>query len=259
MKRKLFLIIILVLAFTSGCVFHKLFSKRAKSILPNFPSVVFDTIKADTVFRDAAGNFHFGFTKPKPVQKNKLPVKMEEYTDSLAEALNIKPTQIIQVESSAIEIKLDSIGFLKKQIDSLKRIVYYFKNKSVNLVVHSGNPEDSSDNGSFDLKINTNLNYVDYYTKKNFFYRTYHQDISSTDSFISISGNRIFSLVKRVPNYGFRAGIKLNYNFGNNYISPGLYFRADANRLSLTGNAFYNIRTNKPSFSGSLGYDFLKF
>jgi hypothetical protein len=258
-------VVLLVGMFFSGFFYAK--AKYKPHILPALPQTIPTSmqVKPTSIYKDSAGYSHFVYNPSQiTVTKKEAIRQLSPFIDSVAAALNVKSKQI---ESSAIietVAKADSVPFYKKQVDSLKRLVFFYKDKNLKLTVRTGNPTDTLDTGNFDFSYDADLKINQYWKRKkvlglNIGSKQHFTDISSNDPRATIGSLKTFTIKQNLPSVGFRMGAQVNYNFATNTFSPGIGFRFDANRFSLNGIYYYNTQHNDWRPVLSLRYDVIQF
>jgi hypothetical protein len=224
-------------------------------------------LKPIGVYKDTQGAMHYVYPSDKnKFTKNELkesPVILP-YLDSVAKALDIKTKQIESTTNINTHTEADSIPFLKKQIDSLKRLVFYYSDKQLKLTVRPGSTTDTLDKGSFDFAYDADLKINQYFKRKKFLglnigSKQHYTDISSNDPRTTIGGLSTLSVKQNMPSVGFRFQAVTSYSFLTQSLSPGVGFRFDLSRFSLNGIYYYNTKEEQWRPVLSLRYDIIQF
>ena len=267
MKRTTLIIaaILLIAVFFTGFFLAKeKYKPKGVTLLPQtMPAST--ALKPIAVYKDSAGNAHYIYNSVANVVTKKEAIKqLSPFIDSVAAALNVKSKQIETSTTIETQTKADSIPFYKKQVDSLKRLVFFYADKNLKLTVRPGNPTDSLDKGSFDFAYDADLKINQYWKRKkllglNIGSKQHFTDISSNDPRTTIGGLKTITVKQNLPAVGFRMGAQVNYNFSTNTFSPGIGFRFDANRFSLNGIYYYNTQLKQWRPVASIRYDIIQF
>lgn len=270
MKRDITIIIAfifcLLLAYFLGAHFAKKPSVTKYELPKQMPEET-QAVKVKT-YQDSAGKNHVVFvTVPEmtKAQALKQTSSLVPYIDSVAMALNIKNKQLESSSTITSTVSADSIKFLKVQVDSLKRLVYYYSDKYLKLTVRTGSSKDTTlDSANFDFAYNADLKIYQYWKRKqvlgmNIGSKQHFTDISSTDPRTTIDGLKTFTVKQNLPSVGFRFQAVANYSILNKTISPGIGFRFDYDRLSLNGTYNYNPTLNQWRPVIGIRYDIIQF
>lgn len=193
-------------------------------------------------------------------EKTEQAKKIEPIITKLAEDLmisakNINSSTTISTITSATEVE-----FLKREIDSLKRITYFYRDKYLTLAVHPVSLDDTIDEPTFDFSYNADLN-ITQYTKRKWFLGTKESftDISSTDPRTSIKGVRTFTVKQKEPTFGLRIQAVAGYNMASANFFAGPSLRFDIKNMSFRALYSYNNYTKRwsPTIAGE--YNLIKF
>jgi hypothetical protein len=216
-------------------------------------------------YTDSQGHKHNVFMNQESQRViKKRTVSLLPYIDSVALALNIKSKQLEAESTVSTVTHEDSVKFLRIQVDSLKRLVYYYDDKYLKLIVRMGAKDSTLDTANFDFSYNDSLRIDQYWKRKkllglNIGSKQHFTDISSSDPRTTIAGLKTLTVKQNLPTVGFKLQAVLNYSLLNTSLSPGLGFRFDANRVSLNGTYYYNTDLNQWRPVLALRYDIIQF
>ncbi len=261
-------IMFLIGMFTTGFFVAKHFYKpRLFVSMPKSPPSVLN-VKPTAIYKDSSGVEHYQFTNNQNNYTRNEALRQSStllpYIDSLARALNTKSKNIESSVTIQSETKADSTPFYKKQIDSLKRLVFFYNDKYLKLTVRTGIPTDTLDNGSFDFAYNAELNINQYFKRKKILglsigAKQSFTDISSSDPRTTIMGVNKFTIRQQIPSYGLRLQGLASYNFNSNSFIAGPALRYDFDKWSLLGAYYYNFSLKDWQPVVNLRYDFIRF
>lgn len=191
--------------------------------------------------------------------------KIRRERDSLAAALALKPKQIEGYTAVIMAASQDSVRFMKRTIDSLRRLTYYYKDKYLSLVVRTSSQSDTTLVGnSFDFAYDADLRTVDYWKRRKVLglpigLKEYYTDISSSDPRMLIRGVEKFTVQRKMPAFGLRVQAMGAYNFLTEAYSAGLGLRLDIGDFNTSINYLYNIQQQRFVPTLLTRYDLLQF
>lgn len=197
-------------------------------------------------YTDTAGRNHAVYS----AEKNKIiegeadrivQQQLKPTVDSIAKSNGIKPKQVegymvISTTSQGLELKA-----MAKEMDSLRRLTIYYKDKYLELAYRPADPKDTTDLGSFDYKYNADLA-IDQYWKRSFFLGAgkSYLDIYSNDKRTTINGVKRLSIIQPPSTLGARLEALTSYNFHTRDLLPGAGVRFDIGKFTARGAMFYN-------------------
>lgn len=263
-KNIVILILLAALAIASFIACHehnKRISAAAKKQLITAPETA-ALVKPERTYKDERGRTHIVIKNVTPVGQtvqNLMP-----FVDSVAKALDVKVKQVQSVIVVPSETQAKEIAFLRKKVDSLSRLTYYYQDKYLQLAFRAGNPADSSDKGSFDFKYNADLTISQYWKRKKVLglplgAKKSYTDISSNDPRTTIMGVKTYTVEQKQPGWGLRIQATQNYSFISNTFNSGVGARFDLKHLSLYGAYYYNWTLHEWRPVMSMSYDIVRF
>jgi hypothetical protein len=178
--------------------------------------------------------------------------------DSIASTLNINNKQIESITIINSTLMAENL-VLKKNIDSLKRVFYTYKDNFLAVKFKPANTVDTLP--TFDYKYNAKLNYAEYWkrkfpiigAKKNYI------DIWSDDPRTTINGVDRLKIEQKQQGFGLRVQMRSIYSISSQklFAGPGLSF--DFNRYNLLGYSYYNLTDNRWQYAIGINYDLIRF
>lgn len=180
--------------------------------------------------------------------------------DTVAQALNIAKNKLQQITQIATTTQAENLQ-AKRTIDSLKRLVYSYRDKYVQMTYRPALPgADSADNGQFDFKYNDSLNVVQYWKKKWFLgAKKSYIDIYSNDPRTTVNGVKRLVVEQRSPVFGLRVQGVSSYSFSRKLLNVGPGVQFDIGKFSLVGTYYYDFDASKFRPSVGARYDFVRF
>lgn len=194
--------------------------------------------------------------------KQKQTEQLPGWADTVAKGLELGAGYKAKLqEQTQVNFTLkDSLLRANHKLDSLKRDVFFYKNKYLQLQYTKGNPADTSDKGSFAYTYNAGL-VITQFQKRNWLLGAMHSyiDVSSLDSNMRINDVKHYQYMQKEPVFGLRLQGLGSYNFRSKLFQPGFGARFDVGRFSLLGGFYFNTTNSQfnPVVNGA--YDFVRF
>jgi len=194
-------------------------------------------------------------------QKTEQAEAIAPIIEKLAADLAVSKKQVQGATTISTEVYAKDIQFMQRQLDSMKRITYYYKDNYLSLAVRpGGSDKDSTAMPSFDFAYNADLNIAQYW-KKNWFLgaKKSYIDISSNDPRTTIKGFKTFTVVQKQPTLGLRLQAVGGYNLNSNAFFGGPSLRFDIKNISFRALYSYNTITHTWAPTIATEYNIIKF
>lgn len=179
----------------------------------------------------------------------------EGLMDTTARALNIQKSQITSFIQITATMRAEKL-ILKREIDSLKRLRFVFKDKYITATV---TPRDSTPDSKdlLDFEYRAELNSYQYFKQLIPFIGTKrsYTDFYSPDTRLTINGVKRYTLENVAPKSGLRLQVRAIYGLRTKkfYAGPGLSI--DMGRFNVLGQSYYNYTDKHWQSTIGLNYD----
>lgn len=254
--------LIILLSLSTFCYAWNYYNDKPKYIqLSAIP--VIDTFLSPAspviVYKDAMGNQHD--VKDNSTihtiiegEKQEQAAQMQPIINKLAESLSVAKDNTPVYTSSVSQKEL----ILQNQVDSLKKISLFYKDRFLTLQVAPAIPPDSI--STFDFAYNADLN-VQQYDKRKWFLGEKESFIyvTSMDPRITINNKDTFIIKQNTPVFGLRVQAVGGYNFNSNTYFAGPSLAFDVKNTTFKASYIYTPYNKKWAPSFRVEYNLIKF